>query len=112
MKQDAILVNKSLEAILAEISRSADSKDQESQFIKRRSGQVTQSRETVYKKTPSSNLMVLSVVECEAVGAPSPLPCLVIRGISDHADSHKNDDRHGYASAVAAAYIRHCSSIC
>lgn len=44
--------------------------------------------------------------ECEAVGALSSIPCLVIRGVSDYADSHKNDDWHGYASGVAAAYAR------
>jgi nucleoside phosphorylase len=80
--------------------------------MKRRSGQVMQSREMVYKKTLSSNLMALSVVECEAMGASCPVPYLVIRKISDHADSHNNDDWHGYASAVAAAYVRYCSSIC
>jgi nucleoside phosphorylase len=34
------------------------------------------------------------------------LPCLVIRGISDYCDSHKNDQWQGYASATAAAYAR------
>jgi hypothetical protein len=29
-----------------------------------------------------------------------------LRGISDYADSHKNDGWHGYASASAAAYAR------
>ncbi|THZ92894.1 WD40 repeat-like protein [Aureobasidium pullulans] len=44
--------------------------------------------------------------ECEAAGAMSSVPCLVVRGISDYADSHKNDDWHGFGSAVAAAYAR------
>ncbi|THY30732.1 WD40 repeat-like protein [Aureobasidium pullulans] len=44
--------------------------------------------------------------ECEAAGATSSVPCLVVRGISDYADSHKNDDWHGFGSAVAAAYAR------
>lgn len=30
----------------------------------------------------------------------------MVRGISDLADSHKNDDYHGYAAAAAAAYLR------
>ncbi|KAF3810009.1 hypothetical protein GCG54_00002458 [Colletotrichum gloeosporioides] len=44
--------------------------------------------------------------EMEAAGALVDFPCLVIRGISDYCDSHKNDDWHGYAAAAAAAYAR------
>ncbi|KAJ5166392.1 uncharacterized protein N7482_005173 [Penicillium canariense] len=44
--------------------------------------------------------------EMEAVGALADFPCMVIRGISDYCDSHKNDMWHGYAAAVAAAYAR------
>lgn len=44
--------------------------------------------------------------EMEAAGALADFPCLVIRGISDYSDSHKNDKWHGYAAATAAAYAR------
>ncbi|KAJ5513441.1 Ankyrin repeat protein [Penicillium fimorum] len=44
--------------------------------------------------------------EMEAAGALADFPCMVIRGISDYCDSHKNDAWHGYAAAVAAAYAR------
>ncbi|PLB45240.1 TPR-like protein [Aspergillus steynii IBT 23096] len=44
--------------------------------------------------------------EMEAVGALVDFPCMVIRGISDYCDSHKNDVWHCYAAAVAAAYAR------
>ncbi|KAI1847679.1 hypothetical protein JX265_013939 [Neoarthrinium moseri] len=44
--------------------------------------------------------------ETEAAGALADFPCLVIRGISDYCDSHKNDVWHGYAAATAAAYAR------
>jgi nucleoside phosphorylase len=44
--------------------------------------------------------------EMEAAGALANFPCMVIRGISDYCDSHKNDQWHGYAAAVAAAYAR------
>ncbi|KAK4889605.1 hypothetical protein LTR27_011589 [Elasticomyces elasticus] len=44
--------------------------------------------------------------EMEAAGALNTIPCLVIRGISDYADSHKNNKWQGYAAAVAAAYAR------
>jgi nucleoside phosphorylase len=42
--------------------------------------------------------------ETEAAGAFNNFPWLVIRGIADHADSHKNDKWHGHAAATAAAY--------
>lgn len=41
--------------------------------------------------------------EMEAAGIASELPCAVIRGISDYADSHKNDGWQHYAAATAAA---------
>ncbi|KIL88433.1 hypothetical protein FAVG1_08513 [Fusarium avenaceum] len=44
--------------------------------------------------------------ETEAAGVLTNFPCMVIRGISDYCDSHKNDKWHGYAAAVAAAYAR------
>jgi nucleoside phosphorylase len=44
--------------------------------------------------------------EMEAAGVLTDLPCMVIRGISDYCDSHKNDQWHGFAAAVAAAYAR------
>ncbi|EUC39981.1 hypothetical protein COCMIDRAFT_109969 [Bipolaris oryzae ATCC 44560] len=44
--------------------------------------------------------------EMEAAGLMNSFPCLVIRGISDYADSHKNDQWQGYAAATAAAYAR------
>ncbi|KAL4996120.1 Pfs, NB-ARC and TPR domain protein [Aspergillus recurvatus] len=45
-------------------------------------------------------------VEMEAAGIMNNLPSIVIRGICDYADSHKNDTWQGYASAVAAAYAK------
>ncbi|PHH77436.1 hypothetical protein CDD80_605 [Ophiocordyceps camponoti-rufipedis] len=44
--------------------------------------------------------------EMEAAGLMNHFPCLVIRGICDYADSHKNDGWQRYASAVAAAYAK------
>ncbi|KAL4947065.1 hypothetical protein BDW69DRAFT_128464 [Aspergillus filifer] len=45
-------------------------------------------------------------LEMEAAGIMDELPCLVVRGICDYADTHKNDDWHYYAAAVAAAYCK------
>lgn len=42
----------------------------------------------------------------EMVGLPPKIPSLVIRGISDYADSHKNKVWQGYAAMAAAAYAR------
>ncbi|KAL3468084.1 hypothetical protein BJX64DRAFT_298119 [Aspergillus heterothallicus] len=44
--------------------------------------------------------------EMEAAGLVDDFPCLVIRGISDYADSHKNDMWRYYAAATAAAYAK------
>jgi nucleoside phosphorylase len=44
--------------------------------------------------------------EMEAAGLINVFPCLVIRGISDYSDSHKNKSWQRYAAATAAAYAR------
>ena len=45
-------------------------------------------------------------VEMEAAGLMDELQCLVIRGICDYADSHKNEQWQPYAAATAAAYAK------
>ncbi|KAL4736661.1 nucleoside phosphorylase domain-containing protein [Aspergillus similis] len=45
-------------------------------------------------------------IEMEAAGVMPTLPSLVIRGISDYADSHKNDRWQKYAALAAAAYAK------
>jgi nucleoside phosphorylase len=45
-------------------------------------------------------------VEMEAAGLMDSFPCLVIRGICDYADSHKNKKWQPYAAATAAAYMK------
>ncbi|KAK4071018.1 uncharacterized protein Triagg1_6385 [Trichoderma aggressivum f. europaeum] len=44
--------------------------------------------------------------EMEAAGLVDVLPCLVIRGICDYSDSHKNKQWQEYAAATAAAYAK------
>ncbi|KAL2839409.1 putative wd40 protein [Aspergillus pseudoustus] len=44
--------------------------------------------------------------EMEAAGMMNHFPCLVIRGICDYSDSHKNEEWQGYAAMVAAAYAK------
>jgi nucleoside phosphorylase len=44
--------------------------------------------------------------EMEAAGLVNHFPCLVIRGICDYSDSHKNKEWQGYAAMAAAAYAK------
>jgi nucleoside phosphorylase len=44
--------------------------------------------------------------EMEAAGLMNNFPCLVIRGICDYADSHKNKRWQEYAAVTAAAYAK------
>ncbi|RPA82372.1 hypothetical protein BJ508DRAFT_361306 [Ascobolus immersus RN42] len=45
-------------------------------------------------------------VEMEACGAMQEFPCLVIRGICDYSDSHKNKIWQPYAALMAATFAR------
>jgi nucleoside phosphorylase len=49
--------------------------------------------------------------EMEAAGLMNNFPCLVIRGICDYADSHKNKKWQPYAAATAAACAKELLSI-
>ena len=44
--------------------------------------------------------------ETEAAGLVNQFPCLVIRGICDYSDTHKNDTWRRYAAMVAASYAK------
>lgn len=44
--------------------------------------------------------------EMEAAGLMNHFPCLVVRGICDYSDSHKNKAWQGYAAMAAAAYAK------
>jgi len=44
--------------------------------------------------------------EMEAAGLMNHFPYLVIRGICDYSDSHKNEEWQGYAAMAAAAYAK------
>ncbi|KAK0934692.1 hypothetical protein LTR29_013698 [Friedmanniomyces endolithicus] len=44
--------------------------------------------------------------EMEAAGLMNTFPCMVIRGICDYGDSHKNDDWQKYAALAAAAFAK------
>jgi len=66
------------------------------------------SGDRVVKSASKRNTTVQAVgdilcFEMEAAGIATEFPCIVLRGISDYGDSHKNDDWHYYAAAAAAA---------
>ncbi|KAG7284875.1 hypothetical protein NEMBOFW57_009490 [Staphylotrichum longicolle] len=44
--------------------------------------------------------------EMAAAGLMNHFPCLVIRGICDYSDSHKNKEWQGFAAMMAAAYAK------
>ncbi|KAG9758873.1 purine and uridine phosphorylase, partial [Aureobasidium melanogenum] len=44
--------------------------------------------------------------EMEAAGLMNHFSCLVVRGICDYSDSHKNKEWQGYAAMTAAAYTK------
>jgi nucleoside phosphorylase len=44
--------------------------------------------------------------EMEAAGLANRFPCLVVRGICDYSDTHKNKRWQGYAAMTAAAYTK------
>ncbi|PTB63415.1 purine and uridine phosphorylase [Trichoderma citrinoviride] len=54
----------------------------------------------------SSKLGGVLCFEMEAAGLMNSFPCLVIRGICDYADSHKNKAWQPYAAMTAAAYAK------
>jgi nucleoside phosphorylase len=45
-------------------------------------------------------------IEMEAAGLMNNFPCLVIRGICDYADTHKNKDWQEHAAIIAAAFAK------
>ncbi|KAL2822881.1 hypothetical protein BJX63DRAFT_426718 [Aspergillus granulosus] len=49
--------------------------------------------------------------EMEAAGLMDQLPCLVIRGICDYCDSHKQKGWQGYAALAAAVYAKKLLSV-
>jgi nucleoside phosphorylase len=49
--------------------------------------------------------------EMEAAGLMNSFPCLVVRGICDYTDSHKNKRWQPYAAGAAAAYAKELLSV-
>ncbi|KAI4598780.1 hypothetical protein KJ359_002672 [Pestalotiopsis sp. 9143b] len=60
-------------------------------------------RSAVQRNLHVQNVGDILCFEMEAAGLTTEFPYIVIRGISDYADSHKNDAWQHYAAAAAAA---------
>jgi nucleoside phosphorylase len=59
----------------------------------------------------SAELGEVLCFEMEAAGLMNSFPCLVVRGICDYADSHKNKRWQPYEAATAAAYAKEVLSV-
>ena len=68
-------------------------------------------RDGVTRDRISSELGGILCFEMEAAGLMNSFPCLVIRGICDYADSHKNKRWQPYAAATAAACAKELLSV-
>lgn len=63
-------------------------------------------RDGVERDKVSSEFDGVLCFEMEAAGLINNFPCLVIRGICDYSDSHKNKTWQPYAAGTAAAYAK------
>ncbi|KAF5124094.1 hypothetical protein E5D57_012017 [Metarhizium anisopliae] len=68
-------------------------------------------RDAVTRDCVSEGLGGVLCFEMEAAGLMNNAPCLVIRGICDYADSHKNKMWQAYAAGTAAACAKEVLSV-
>jgi nucleoside phosphorylase len=68
-------------------------------------------KDAVKRDEISKGLGGVMCFEMEAAGLMNDFPCLVIRGICDYADSHKNKTWQPYAAATAAACAKEIMTI-
>jgi nucleoside phosphorylase len=63
-------------------------------------------KDAVVRDKLSAELGGVLCFEMEAAGLMNSFPCLVVRGVCDYADSHKNKRWQAYAAGTAAAYAK------
>lgn len=63
-------------------------------------------REDILGRLPEHVRNKCLCIDMEAAGLMNSFPCMVIRGICDYGDSHKNDRWQRYAAATAAAFAK------
>ena len=68
-------------------------------------------KDAAVREKLSAELGGVLCFEMEAAGLMNSFPCLVIRGISDYADTHKNGKWQARAAGTAAAYAKELLSV-
>jgi nucleoside phosphorylase len=68
-------------------------------------------KDSITRDNLSSEIGDVLCFEMEAAGLMNNFPCLIIRGICDYADSHKNKKWQHYAAATAAACAKELLSL-
>ncbi|KAH7072874.1 hypothetical protein BKA63DRAFT_544167, partial [Paraphoma chrysanthemicola] len=68
-------------------------------------------RSAAERDRASAELGGVLCFEMEAAGLMNSFPCLVVRGVCDYADSHKNKRWQAYAAGTAAAYAKEVLSV-
>ena len=68
-------------------------------------------RDAAQRDKVSAELGGVLCFEMEAAGLMNSFPCLVVRGICDYADSHKNKKWQAYAAGMAAACAKEVLSV-
>jgi nucleoside phosphorylase len=68
-------------------------------------------KDAIQRDKVSADLGGVLCFEMEAAGLMNSFPCLVIRGVCDYADSHKNKQWQAYAAGTAAAYAKEVLSV-
>ncbi|CAF3512879.1 unnamed protein product [Fusarium graminearum] len=68
------------------------------------------SADTVMKSSKDRDMLVsqhsISALEMEGAGMWDDVPCIIVKGVCDYADSHKNKVWQDFASATAAAVVK------
>lgn len=82
-------------------------RDEEDQFVIHH-GRVASGNSVVKSALDRDALAEKDIVcvEMESAGLRNHFPCLVVRGICDYSDSHKNKEWQGFAAMMAAAYAK------
>lgn len=67
---------------------------------------TAEERHEILQRLPESEREKCFCIEMEAAGLMNEFPCLVIRGVCDYGDAHKNDRWQNYAAATAACFAK------
>ncbi|KAG7149762.1 Vegetative incompatibility protein HET-E-1 like [Verticillium longisporum] len=102
-------LNKEVDRALKRIKNRKRSQRDEEDDPKIHYGLIASANQLMKDATTRDKLAAEKDVLCfeiEAAGLMNHFPCLVVRGICDYADSHKNKEWQGFAAMTAAAYAK------